>query len=100
VAVGTLWQEVTKLIIDLPHEQFKNENRRFINELMEPFGPLLEATRTVREASEMVDRFQMQVTNKCIQSPNMEKRLSSLGDIREFVRDATSRPVTRWITPE
>ena len=68
----------------LSDDQLKQEDRKSIQELYKLLDSLVHAAK-LPQASSAMDRFHLAFALKCLKTPNLEKRLHGLSDIKEMI---------------
>jgi hypothetical protein len=81
---------VFSLILNLTDEEFKNEEKKIIAETLFYVEQLLKVVTP--KATEIVEKFNLQVILKCLNSPYLEKRVTGITDIREIINNIWRKP--------
>eukprot|EP01103_Thecamoeba_quadrilineata_P011019 TRINITY_DN2539_c0_g1_i2.p1 TRINITY_DN2539_c0_g1~~TRINITY_DN2539_c0_g1_i2.p1 ORF type:complete len:2405 (-),score=378.30 TRINITY_DN2539_c0_g1_i2:956-7465(-) len=72
-------------------EELKNEDKKNISEVILHLDALLRHVAAQHKAAEVSEKLNMTVALKCFRSPYLEKRLSGLNDIKEFISMSCNR---------
>lgn len=78
-----IFPQTTSMILNLTDEELKAESAK-ISSIVEILCALYRLTSHI-DSPEAVDKFRLDVALKGLRSPYIERRLSGLGDINDFV---------------
>jgi hypothetical protein len=76
--------ELGGYVQSLSDDQLKQEDRKSIQELYKLLDALVHAAK-LPQASAAMDRFRLAFALKCLKTPNLEKRLHGLSDVKEMI---------------
>lgn len=85
-----IYNQVFNYILGLSDEELKNEDRRTITEISFCIYEIIKLIYPDK-ANEIVDNFNLEIALKCLKSPYLEKRLTGLNDIKEFIASVTRK---------
>lgn len=84
-----IFPQTTSMILNLTDEELKAESTK-ISSIVEILCALYRLTSHM-DSPEAVDKFRLDVALKGLRSPYIERRLSGLGDINDFVEASACR---------
>lgn len=86
-----IFPQTTTMILNLSDEELKAEAAK-ISDIVDILCALLRLTSHVN-SPELVDKFRLDLALKGLRSPFLERRLTGLGDINEFVEASEFKEV-------
>lgn len=72
------------IVLSLNDDELKNEDKKTISDISQLLENLLRNIYP-KETSEIIEKFNLEIAYKCFLSKSLEKRLSGLSDIHDYL---------------